>query len=284
MVPIKMARQVSQTQINDLDNDCLSLVFRQFTLQNMIRLRIVCKRWRSMIELICQGKTSLQLFALKKDACCYLQFAKRCNIHDYNDVNSFELSSNKLILSGPSLELSLFLPSIFPNVRKLIYRCKLDLVPLLKSWTNLEFLCLYMQNCEEHEKIRAYSIINSILTLKRLHLFVYGRVILENMPILARLERFSLNYYFGNIVSILAQLGPPIRRLYLDYIPCDLGQLRQLVQMQPEFGTNLTHLIVVNIRSNQSSVQDRKQFLQLICNNFLALTHLDVTFTNQVRK
>jgi len=41
-------------------------------------------------------------------------------------------------------------------------------------------------------------------------------------------------------------------------------------------------LRVINIRSSQSSMQDRKHFFQLICKNFVSLTHLDVTFTNQV--
>lgn len=285
MLPTDMARATGTMLINGLDNDSLSLVFGQFTLQQLIALRIVCRRWQSVIELMCHRKSSLALFASVEDGNYYWQFAKRYSDQPFS-VSKLAQGGDQLILCGPRADLSQnnLLSSLFPNVKKLIIRCKLELVPLLESWTNLQYLCLYMINCDEREEERIWAIINSMQTLQSLHLFVYGRTIVEEMPALARLERFSLSYYFGDIISVLTKLGPVIRRLYLDYIPCDLGQLRQFVQMRPEIAANLTHLTVVNIRSSQSSVQDRKKFLQLICNNFISLTHLDVTFTNQASR
>ncbi|KAI2795957.1 hypothetical protein BLOT_016230 [Blomia tropicalis] len=287
---IDLTRNQSTTKmhLDDLDNDCLILVFNQFTLQQLISLRIVCRRWETVVALICRGRRSLHLFSSIEDGSLYRQFVKH-----YDDETKFVIDivgngGNLLILDNTidrPEESSYILPKLFPNVRKLVCRCRVDLVLLLQSWPQLEYLCLYMlangNGDDEREKL-VWTHINSLKCLKSFHLFMYRCGTIDDMPVLGRLEQFSLSYYFGDIVSVLTKLGPGIRRLYLDYIPCNLDQLKQLIEIQPRLADGLTHLTVVNIRSNQSTIEDRKQFLRLICMNFIHITHLDVTFTNQM--
>lgn len=267
-----------------LNDDCLIQVFNQFTLQQLLCLRVVCQRWKSIIELLCQKKSSLQLFSTLDDARMNWEFAKKYNSSTFV-VSKFGNGGNQIFFglntAHEEQQISL-LKALFPNVKKLVFRAKLNVVPLLESWPHLTYLCLYMLNDHETEKKTCY-LINQMFNLKSLHLFMYRQRPSESISnVLSQLEHFSLSYYFGDIINVLGQLGSPIRRLYLDYIPCNLDQLSQFLQLCPQITSQLTHLTLANIRSSQSSLQDRKYFFKLICNNFTSLTHLDITFTRQV--
>lgn len=278
-------RQVTMRIINEyLNDDCLIQVFNQFTLQQLLCLRIVCQRWKSVIECLCLKKGSLQLFSTIDDARMNWEFAKQYNSNSFV-VNKFGNGGNQLFLginSANEEQQIILLKALFPNVKKLVFRSRVNVVPLLESWPHLTYLCLYMLNDHETEK-KTCHLINQMCNLKSLHLFMYRQRPTESMSnVLSRLEHFSLIYYFGDIIPVLSELGSPIRRLYLDYIPCNLEKLSQFLQLCPQITSQLTHLTLANIRSSQSSLEDRKYFFKLICNNFTSLTHLDITFTRQV--
>lgn len=266
-----------------LNDDCLIQVFNQFTLQQLLCLRIVCQRWKSIIELLCQKKASLQLFSTVEDGLANWEFAKKYSSDSFV-VEKFGHGGNQLFLglnSAHGEQQVQLLKALFPNVKRLVFRCKQKVVPLLENWPLLEYLCLYMVNDQEADE-RTCSLLNAMFHLKSLHLYRERPTTSISNIILSRLEHFSLSFYYGDITNVLGQLGTPLRQLYLDHIPCSLAQLRQLLQMCPQITSQLTHLTLTNIRSSESSLQDRKHFFKLICSHFTSLTHLDITFTRQV--
>ena len=108
--------------INDMPDDNLILILKQFTLQEQLELVQVCIKWETIIEELCQAKQSLKLFDDISNVGEYCS-----DLLNYNLQNEPKLAmkpigvDNELILDQPNSRLSNEKwHHLFPNVKEVV--------------------------------------------------------------------------------------------------------------------------------------------------------------------
>lgn len=295
--------QTDQIKMNilSLPEDATILLFRQFSLQEQIRLRLVCTSWNSVITRLCSVKRTLKLFGPSRDADFYQTYVNRFNLFDDDDFSIAQLADNSLVLYGKVKKSTRALAKLFPELEKLLIytdsnQLVIDLEWLLGEWSKtLHSLALFRMECyvKLEEADTLWFQIASIPNLRRLHLFEIYQFQVPNyqmvLPAFNQLTTFSLgDYRSSDIVPVLAKLGPGLQHLRLGpRIPCSLEQLLKLMRFNPKLASNLTKLSLSYIQPNRSttagSVANAKQLISCICAHFRALKYLDIKFGNTIQ-
>lgn len=265
----------------------LILVKSEISLQELIQLRIVCKNWKSMIEKLCQERTSLKLFGSKNDLLTYCVAIASYTIHESSayseDFNLKKAGKDEDILGQDKLDINChFLPSIFPNINKLtvgysdLY--KIDVAFLLSKW-NLEFLTVRHDNLPKsvwmainlHKSLKALHLLNDAYQENADH-YKFPKLKLSVLP---KLEKFSFIKYQGDMFPILRQVGPNLKHLTYCDIHTFTSQWQHLFAIKPELGKSLTHLTVFNMDPLKKQITE-KEFIRLVCSKLASLTYLNL--------
>ena len=172
--------------INELNNDCLYLMFcDNFALQELFHLRIICPRWKLIIEKIFLGKQSLKLFVGYDSVREYL-----INLKSYMLDNAelrlkpigkrnddLVLISNAFAPNNISQPLNEIrgscLKTLFPNVVKLYIGSEHWSPELIGLWPNLTTLaiCKFANNFSRQHSL--WRVLSELVQLKSLYLFNY---------------------------------------------------------------------------------------------------------------
>lgn len=154
----------SHKNINSvLTDDCLSLVFQYVSLKELINLRNVCHRWKSVSELAGRQRKMLTLEKL-------------------NDQNiKSQLCLNIIIIKSINCTVAQCLLKTFPNINNFqILNCEIDtdlLIKLLSFWTKLKSVSLQHFSISKWEPV--WNALNDLpqltsLILKDMELFDYA--------------------------------------------------------------------------------------------------------------
>lgn len=177
MVPVQQQpswRQhpLSKMTIDHLDDNSLSTILEYFSMAELIQLRLVCARFKGLIQRLCRSKRTLKLFGDIHDVYDYCSLLSGYNleleqrfrlpttpIHDViigNLKYSLWMRQKKPVLplpSGASAPNCNFLAELFPNICNLIVLYskadKVDLPYLLDQWkgTLTSFSLFDIPNC-----------------------------------------------------------------------------------------------------------------------------------------
>ena len=136
-----------KVHINQLPNECLTMIFKNFDLQKMILFRVICLRWQELIEAICKGKQSLKI--LKPPYLCLSPMLNQ-------EIDGFLKSKQPLdcylnvIRSNLDSQLCDFLVDLFPNIEHLVFHRALinhktvkHLCDMFQKLTNLKSFYLF---------------------------------------------------------------------------------------------------------------------------------------------
>src|SRR5690625_1988807 len=111
-------------EFESLPDDCLLHIFQQCPLQQIIPLRGVNHRWYHLVELMCRGQHSIQLFGSFRGLVDFAKRLKRYNLTSKDsEMQSAVLGKNELIIRADRLTLDVLakLIELFPNVRSLAW-------------------------------------------------------------------------------------------------------------------------------------------------------------------
>lgn len=133
---------------------------------------------------------------------------------------------------------------------------------------------------------QTWSRLKTNLSLKALHLITNYYVLPDELPLLARLESFSLVNYHANINSVLKQLSSTCSKLYLDGFLTAIWDMETLAKENSALMSCVTHLTLGKIgQSYCSFVDDTRNNLtnisRFVGKHFKNITFLDVRFTSE---
>jgi len=284
--------------INDLPDDCIRFVFDQFSLQQIIQFRAVCGRWRFLVEEICAQKSSLKLFEAFNVVFNYCNCLVQYNLQSNeefglkqigNGDDDFLVGGIHKAESGNANTIGQLLVDLFPNLRKLVFYyynwpTQMELPFFLDKWNNLTSLALFGMPHLQHLQQNIWKSLSSLKSLTHLHLFEIC-AIPNDLIVLSQLERFTLVNYDGDIVSLLAHLGPSIRHLALEGITSTFEQFQHLLETNKHL-ENVTHLTIgylfTTVESKYKSRAVHKNILHLICDKFTSLIYFYPKFACEV--
>lgn len=229
--------------LSKFPDDGLFAIFAKCPLNKLILLRRVCSRWQVLIEKFFRGKHTIKIFGSFRSLVEYMKNVKRYNLKLANsDHYPRKVGYNELIFSSSRFdeEGARLIAQLFPNVKVLVFFYynwpKEEIFGILiAQWINLKSITFFGMPQTDNSQQRIWEFINSISSLKRLHLFgIRDAVIPDQFPALGRLEQFSLtDYREGNIVPVLTQLSSVCKQLLLDYVVCNVKILQDVMQANP---------------------------------------------------
>ena len=272
--------------ISKIPHDCLIQIFSHgFTLQDLIRYRIVCWKWKVVIEeFFCQPQKSLKLFESRLSLSCYDQ---QLILYDVNDCEHLKRSDNDkatLVISIFNKQVCNFLAQLFPSIQKLMIYVSHDfhvneLFHLLSHWkrtiTTLSFIGWSVDLQPTKQRILCLGL-NKLSKLKRLDLLVQGVILNLNYAqelmrrILHQLEQFSC--HLKDDTGVLGGLGPNCSHLRL-YLQRDwpLKQMNLLTQNNGTFLKNVKHLHLINVK--------QKEVVLYMCSLFTELQYFGFSYS-----
>jgi len=280
------SKPLAEMIINDLPDDCLFLIFEECALQDLVRLRLVCTRWRSLIGILCAAVHTLRLFASESDVDEYFDALSQLNLQDISD---FKCSNkNSLIIFLPCYLNSItdigkyescpefggsFLADLFPNICNLTYsngNCE-DYMNIIET----ECVAYCKPICsKQYEDLKPYHIDIENLMLKwknKLKTFTVCNVPSRSVAncIETNLNNSQSIENLHIIVNMKLNLSPPllqrIKRLAL------LPQFYSTTFVNEilSFTTNITYLSLFGDLGNVEIISRLPQ-----------LTHLDISALN----
>ena len=188
-------------QINDMPNECLTLILKFIPLQELLSLRIVCSSWKNVIGAYCGTRKTLKIFN-NRSSSSFRDYSREiyCNKLDYLALNSNDdLAFNEHYLKT---ELLNFLIDTFSKTKHLTLSgfgngYELYHSILLEHWPDLKSLSLHCLSNYDFDIIK--SSISALNSLQRLDL-LSENISVTQVPknILAQLVQISLNVQASN--------------------------------------------------------------------------------------
>ena len=204
-------------------------VFAKLSLKELIRLRLICKRWKLLAEKVAYEKKTLMITLIRCDCKKEDAILHHCNLYPLYQNTTGKPENIRAKVNCKSRQRMLNCLSHVANL-DVILTSSVELSSVLTAWSNtLTSLTLRQvyNNCNI-EKL--WSSLNSLNALRDLQLFHLANLELPNsMPVLSRLESFSLLGYYNDITPVLAALGPTCKRLSLDHVVCTSYQIFKLM-------------------------------------------------------
>lgn len=278
--------------VNELPRGCFIEVFEYFALQDQLGLRLVCKKWRSVILEMCRNRSSLKLFGGETNLMNYcrtlVQYGLFDNEHYIKDFRLYPMGKDDEIIGGadsPKVKCH-FLPKLFPNLTNLTIDyndlSKIDVSFLLKNWPKLSFFTLCHRKFMPKKVLFA---INAHKSIKALHLIChesnYKNVCFPDiqLSILSQVEQFIFGGYECNVVQVFRPLGYNLRRLIIGDVQITIGQWKQLFNNKTQLRKTLTHISLFDTEAENT----QKEMFKLVCTNLSSLTFLDLIGFDEVR-
>ena len=222
--------------INILSDKCLmeTLTKLNYSLQQLLSLRLVCCRWCSMIEIFTSiHYKSIQIFGSHQDL---ETFSKE--LSKLKHVKLPRFVSAKLIINMQTLrnvKFCDFLCRLFCNLKSVLIYLRPEVpfykLPYLvgKLGTTLRVISLFgsinpfIQH--GHFSLQLFSVMEKqLLHIEHLNLFVRhlhrfsdfrdGYPDIRMYRVMNQLKSLSLAHFGGNLISILTSLGPNCRQIY----------------------------------------------------------------------
>ena len=233
--------------INQLNDDCLIAIFSKHSLQELVHLRNICSRWKTVIEIIFKGRSSLKLFVSYRSVKEYLCRVKKFMADDEElRLKPAGQGDDDLVLNPDALiafeanqcidqSRGLFLPVLFPNITKL-FICldriyfndyafnKFDFANLLNKWPNLSTLLTFNFPSNATLMNSFFNAISSLSSLRSLYLIKlkgnYDHDFTKLFPsvVLHRLEQLTMvSKNKTGLENILTRLGPNCSRITFNW-------------------------------------------------------------------
>lgn len=282
--------------INDiLVSDCLSHILKNISLQELVRLRLVCSYWKTLIEKdIFPRKHSLKLFGSKSAIIDYCRNIVTFDDEDINYLRFDPIESHELIIDVKwfNEKFCRFISKLFPNIERLIIWFDRDspfkdLPTLLEQYDSLKSLILLGNITYDPMKdfflLRMCQAINRMSpTLKHLDLLSVNlfrtepaiQTLINRMrDVIPCLAVFGLRLfgYQGDISPLINQLSSKCHKLRLESLRFfDSETLFNVFAGNPNICTNLSHLRLSGTE---------RRFVQLVCNQFKSLHFLSLGFS-----
>lgn len=198
--------------INDIPNECLTLILKLIPLQELLQLRIVCFRWKENIDSYCGSKKTLKIISSS--------YRMHLTLRDYAREIYYNKLYDRALNSADDLLIEEdnfgtdglnFLTKTFKNIKHLTlsgfgYNSESYHNVLFEHWHDLQSLSLKCAYDYKFSKIE--NSISSLHSLRRLDL-LSDNITATQIPknILAKLEHFTINFKssanFEEVVSNL---------------------------------------------------------------------------------
>ena len=276
--------------INNLPDHCLWAIFEQFSLDKIVALRRVCRRWCGLINYGLKKQTSLKLFASKNDLTRFKQRKIEFNLHTNS---SFSIQDSELlILRASNADWSQILCLHFPNITSLLIEItgnqdlQYNLTDAISKWNkSLKYLTLIGWSkitCNHF-----WSVLDTIPGLESVIFFgLYRSQIPNNLQCFRNLKALSLVHYLHDVVPVFAQIGSNVKYMLLSWIYLNVSQLEQIVRVNPHITRSLQVLRLGYISSITDHGADReknfRQILYFFALNFINISQLSIIFADTV--
>ena len=301
-VEVQTRETMLKVHIHQLPNECLSMIFKDMTLQQRIPLIAVCSRWHGVIGAICAGKQSLKLISNRtyneyRYPAAFYCSAKFNLEHDRfvkpSLQNADDILEPKGYLNRPLCD---SLARLFPNVQQLHFSRDLiddesshHLVHLLQQWPALTGLILE-GGCEWHRNKKAAfmhrNVVQAIRQLDSLqHLYLFAPKVEASLPVktISQLNDLyigiSCSWYAGFLPS-LAKLKPDCRvRLSIwedqnHYNQAIFPKLTKFItDFKPKLARQVTHFTFEQARDYYTP---KPEYLNFVLEHFVNLQYLEL--------
>ena len=196
-----------------MDNQNLLLILTHRTIckRQFFNFSLVCRRWKEAVEHWCNNQNSIESLA-----------------HQF-----------------PKLRKSPFGLGHFTRLKELVLgECPIVYPPLLSTVWSLTLTSLTLYGCMEALPSQMWIAINKLTALRTLCLIAIlpWSYIPDEMPVFGQLSEFSIDFYKSDIVPLIRYFGEHMRHFSLDNCIIVPHQLRELLELNPNFGSSLTQL------------------------------------------
>ena len=254
----------------------IGLLFERFNMTNLLRIRAVCREWRTVAETLLRARRTVKFFNWQGD--------------DDNFRDELFAHLPRLESANPDPASSAFIVRLLPNIISVHMPClekwqaQTLLLLLARGWGGqLEQLtiCGFPRNKALVTKL-VTAIFHKLPRLRALGLYGLSDKITSvqlpnRLPVLSRLETLKLFGFKGDLTPVLTQLGPPICRMHInteqaDQINISMDTLEAFFEEHPAVGAQLTGLDLVVIPD------EPERLWNLICERFTELVTLRACF------
>ena len=277
-----------KVHINHLPNECLTIIFKNLTLQNMLCIRITCPRWMGVIEAICERKRCLDISKLS-----YRHPFKKSEFFSLKTDDYLKTSNqDRLAIKGPNFTSTVCdtLGRLFPNLEQLIFPRYLlrddqspELTYLLQQWPALATFALCgSSNWARGDKVNiSKNVAQAMRKLSSIKsLYIYCSRAETSLPskIIPKLDHLFLGaeMYYMSFLKSLARLKPTcqIRLFIYHHYHSEDSSYKKIEKLineckHIEFASKVTHLRYDRV--------DLDKF-RFISTHFTNLQYLDLTF------
>ena len=287
--------KVAMDNINNLPEDCLILILRHFSLQELICIRAVCSNWKYIIETVfCYPKRCLKLFESRLQIRTYHSNLIQFNLQDDEQLRFRAIGfghDDDLYIDPQYLtnDLVYLLSQLFPNIRHLVYFIGLhtkfsELLTLLRQWPQLKGLSfcgqITFEDAKKYQSKICFTISQSLPVLTRLDLLVSNFFVNQDSlngnslrQMMSRIESLSFYFFPGYMQALLSNLSAP-RQLHLRIFSITslfLYELKQTIASNSHLKEAISQLRMSDIRECE--------LLPFIALNFANLQSLDIEFS-----
>lgn len=282
--------------LNALPEDCLRLILEKVTLMELLSLRLVCSRWRLVIEQMCRRRRSLAVFECLQDqlefsSMRYYFLENAAAAGEGQRARSFAAGDSVLIIGGGGVLLR-HLADLFPNVSSLLLLYSHACLTLTERPPPPSLTSLTIVSKRRSTEIAAklWSWIDDIDRLRSLSLFgLFDNRLPLRLQALSRLELFSLSGYSDDLVPVVGQFGPRLRHLLLDRLSLPVSRLETLLRESAQcrqWAAGVRHLSIGSLNTGmvcaKGYVEKITHFLAFFCRHFTQVTSLQVRFALQI--
>lgn len=274
--------------INNLPSDCLLVILNKFPLQTQIGLRVVCHRWKSVIESNCERKRSLKLFGSFKNVHSYVEGLISSGTEHEPDLTLKPVGlDDDLVLNVAYFDVQVchLLGALFPTIERLLVYFGIGYpfshVPLmLQQWPQLSSLSICGNFYPAYLTDEICHQINRMPKLVCLNLFAANFVHPDELHLplnqqLPKLRHFSLYNFSGNIFSVLQQLSLHCESLALNQVELVPEHLKKvLCSSTSNFRlSNVKYFQIMGLQMNKAT-----QLVEFVCDNLTELQCLQIDF------
>lgn len=260
-------------EINSLNMDVLLKIFTYLSLNDILNLEFVCKRWKKVQQHICKRQTSLKLFGCRLNLASFF-YCKGIQFSQLQCCPYFGSINDTLLIATLDWSICRLLVSKFPNLNMLwICGCTVSkgvlIEFMLTQWKQIRCLS-FIHLMGEIVWRQVWPALEALPHLKHLALFGVEEE-LKLPTVLRHLEQLQLERYEASLWKVLTQLSTDIRFLGLYDANLTATCLAQMVNLNCSVKKRITHLA---IKSAFKQTEAERSLLLFVSTNLSSLTTL----------